>query len=121
MITGLALAFAIASTGPAAEPPHFADDFPKGVGYVAVLEILPDEEGVAKTCALNSVQQVSGEAPTAKISPSDTYVMDACRKLHTGKWRVKRDASGGIEMQYYFCRYVESSPDVAFCDRQLGE
>jgi hypothetical protein len=88
---------------------------------VAVLQILPDDEGYAKTCALSSVQQVNGEAPARKISPPDAYVMDACRKLHTAKWQVKRDPSGAIEPQFYFCRYIESSPATAFCDRKLGE
>ena len=31
------------------------------------------------------------------------------------------EASGAIEAQFYFCRYIESSPSTAFCDRQLGE
>ena len=121
MIGTLALALTIASLASEAGQPRFADDFPQGVGYVAVLEILPDEEGFAKTCALSSVERVSGDAPARKISPPDAYVMDACRKLHTAKWQVKRDASGAIEPQFYFCRYIESSPGTAFCDRQLGE
>jgi hypothetical protein len=121
MIESLSLLLAIASFSPAAERPHFADDFPPGSGYVAVLEVLPDEDGMAKTCELNSVREASGETAPARVSPSDAFVLDACRKLHTAKWQVKRDATGAIEAQLYFCRYVESFPDSAFCDRQLGD
>ena len=121
MLEGLFVTLALATFGQAVQPPRFADDFPQGVGYVAVLQVVPDEEGFAKTCALSTVLEVNGDAPARKISPPDAYVMDACRKLHTAKWQVKRDASGSIEPQAYFCRYVESAPDTAFCDRQMGE
>lgn len=121
MIEGLALAAAIASFSPATEQPRFAEDLPQGVGYVAVLEILPDEDGLAKTCGLNSVYELPEHTPSTKVSPPDAYVIDACRKLRTAKWQVKRDESGNIESQLYFCRYVESSPNTAFCDRRLGE
>jgi len=120
MVEGLALAFAIASLNAAAEQPRFADDFPRGVGYIAVLEVVPDEKGLAKTCKLSSVHALTEGSPSMKVSPPDAYVIDACRKLRNAKWQVERDASGNIEAQPYFCRYVESSPDIAFCDRQLG-
>ena len=121
MIRGLALAVAIASSSPAAEQPRFAEDFPPETGYVAVLEILPDEDGIAKTCRLSNVYDLAEKTPSVKVSPPDTFVMDACRKLRTAKWQVKRDEAGNIEAQSYFCRYVESSPKIAFCDRGLGE
>ena len=121
MMESFALALAVASFSQAAGQPRFADDFPQGIGYVAVLEVLPDEDGLAKTCALSGVHQLNRDAPPPKGSPSDAYVMDACRKLRTAKWQVSRDKSGRIEAQLYFCRYVESFPDKAFCDRQLGE
>jgi len=121
MIEVLNLIFSIAPLLAAADRPRFADEIPKGVGYVAVLEILPDDEGFEKTCRLNSVHERSEQARAVDISPPDAYVMDACRKLHTAKWQVERDAAGNIQAQYYFCRYVESTPDTAFCDRQLGE
>lgn len=121
MIESISLLLAIASFSPAAERPRFADDFPPGTGHVAVLQVLPDEEGTAKTCELNSVREASGETASTKAPPSDAFVIDACRKLHNAKWQVKRDASGAIEAQLYFCRYVESFPDTAFCDRQLGD
>jgi hypothetical protein len=120
MVEGLALALAIASLNPVVEQPRFADDFPQGVGYVAVLDVVPDDEGVAKTCTLSGVLAPTEGSPSAKVSPPDAYVIDACRKLRNAKWQVKRDASGNIEAQSYFCRYIESSPDTAFCDRQLG-
>jgi len=119
MIKCLALALGIAASVGAAQP-RFADDFQQGIGYVAVLEVIPVEEGFAKTCTLSSVQALEAGAPSAKVSPSSAFVIDACRKLRTAKWQVKRDASGNIEAQSYFCRYVESSPDTAYCDRQLG-
>jgi len=121
MIEGLALAVAIASFSPAAEQPRFAEDFPQEGGYVAVLEVLPDEDGLAKTCRLSSVYDLAEQTPSVKVSPPDAFVIDACRKLRTAKWQVKRDGSGNIQAQSYFCRYVESSPNVAFCDRGLGE
>jgi hypothetical protein len=121
MIEGIALVIALASLGQVAQQPRFAEDFPKESGYVAVLEILPDEEGFAKTCRLSSVYELSEATPTVNISPPDAYVMDACRKLHNAKWPVKRDESGNIEAQIYFCRYVEATPNRAFCDRKLGE
>jgi hypothetical protein len=121
MIRGRALAVAIALLSPAAEHPRFAEDFPPEAGYVAVLEIIPDEDGIAKTCRLINVYDLAEKTPTVKISPPDAYVMDACRKLRTAKWRVKRDEAGNIEAQSYFCRYVESTPKIAFCDRGLGE
>lgn len=121
MIEPVSLLLAIVSLGPAADRPRFAEDFPPGTGHVAVLQVLPDDEGIAKTCELNSVREASGAAATTKSPPSDAFVIDACRKLHTAKWKVARDASGAIEAQFYFCRYVEAFPDTAFCDRQLGE
>lgn len=121
MLETFALTLTLASLAQASPPPRFADDFPKGVGYVAVLEVVPDDEGMARTCALSTVLEVSGAEPAKKISPPDAYVMDACRKLRTAKWQVTRDASGSIQPQSYFCRYIESSPQTAFCDRQLGE
>jgi hypothetical protein len=121
MTGGLTLILAIASFSPTVGQPRFADEIPKGVGYIAVLEILPDEDGFAKTCALNSVHELAEPERAINATPSDAYVMDACRKLHTAKWLVKRDAAGSIETQFYFCKYVESSPNTAFCDRQLGE
>ena len=119
MIESLSLVLAIVSF--AADRPRFADDFPPGTGHVAVLQVLPDEEGVARTCELNSVREANGETASTRKPPSDAFVIDACRKLHTAKWQVKRDATGAIEAQLYFCRYVESFPDTAFCDRQLGD
>lgn len=121
MIDSLGLLLALAVSGPAADRPRFAEDFPPGTGHVAVLEVLPDDEGVAKTCELNSVREASGETATLKAPPSDAFVIDACRKLHTATWKVSRDAAGNIAAQFYFCRYVEAFPDTAFCDRQLGE
>ena len=109
MIKCLVLAVAIASSSLAAESPRFAEDFPPGAGYVAVLEILPDQDGIAKTCRLSSVYDLSEKTPPVNISPPDAYVMDACRKLRTAKWLVKRDEAGNIQAQTYFCRYVESS------------
>lgn len=122
MIKCLAVALGIASLNAAVgvAQPRFADDFQQGVGYVAVLEVIPDEDGLAKTCTLSGVQALNASAPSVEISPSSAYVIDACRKLRTAKWQVKRDASGNIEALSYFCRYVESSPDTAYCDRQLG-
>jgi len=121
MVESMVLAIAAAAFGQAVAKPRFADDFPQGIGYVAVLEVVPDEDGLAKTCALSSIRELGGEMQAAKISPPDAFVVDACRKLHTAKWQVKRDQSGNIEPQFYFCRYIETSADVAFCDRQLGE
>ena len=121
MIKGLAVALAIASFNLAAEQPRFAEDFPKGVGYAVVFMIVPDEDGMAKTCAFDSAHELTEEAPLKQISPPDAYVIDACRKLHNGKWPVKRDESGNIEADFYFCRHVESAPNMAFCDRQFGE
>jgi len=121
MLDGVSLLLAIAAFNPAADRPRFADDFPPGTGHVAVLEVLPDETGVARTCELNSVREASGDPASAAHQPSDAFVIDACRKLHNATWQVKRDASGQIEAQLYFCRYVEAFPDTAFCDRQLGE
>jgi hypothetical protein len=121
MIQGLALVVAITSLSPVTEQPRFAEDFPPETGYVAVLEILPDEDGLMKTCRLSNVYDLAEKTPSVKIFPPDAYVMDACRKLRTAKWQVKRDEAGNIEAQSYFCRYVESSPSIAFCDRGLGE
>ena len=121
MIDAVPLLFALASFGATPDHPRFADDFPPGTGHVAVLEVLPDESGIAKTCELNSVREPSGETAATSKPPSDAFVIDACRKLHNATWQVKRDAAGGIEPQLYFCRYVETFPDTAFCDRQLGE
>jgi hypothetical protein len=114
------VAACLAATAAAAQP-RYAEDVPKDAGYAVVLEMVPDDAGWVRFCNLHSVRERSTEGAATDLTPNGTYVADACRKLSTKKWKIERDAAGEVKAVFYFCRYLESSPERAYCERRFGD
>lgn len=110
----------IAAAGAAALP-RFAEDLPPEAGYWVVLKLTPGDDGRIRFCTLHGVHESSAQGPVADVAPSEVYVADACRKLSTKKWKIERDAAGEVEPTFYFCRYLESVPGMAYCERRFGD
>jgi len=121
MVNVIAIPLVLALLSGASEPPRFAEDLPRGVGYSVVFKILLDQAGSVNTCDVASVNELTKEARPVNIVPSHAYVADACKKLSHAKWPLKLDVSGNARAGFYFCRYIEASPDAAYCDRKFGE
>lgn len=100
---------------------RFAEDVPPETGYSVVLKLVPDDGGWVRFCTLHSVRERSAEGPAVAVTPGDAYVADACRKLSSKKWKIDRDGAGEVKATFYFCRYLESSPDRAYCERRFGD
>lgn len=110
----------IASSAVAA-PPRFAEDLVPEVGYSVVLKLVPGDDGRVRFCTLHSVREGAPEGQAVNVTPGSAYLADACRKLSTKKWTIERDAAGEIKAVFYFCRYVESVPAMAYCERRFGD
>ena len=111
----------LASLAVAAAQLRFAEDVPAETGYAVVLKLVPDEAGWIRFCTLHGVHESSPQGPAAQVVPIGAYVADACRKLSTKKWKIERDAAGEIAPVFYFCRYLESTPERAYCERRFGD
>lgn len=103
-----------------ASQPRFAEDLPPGAGYAVVLRLVPDEAGVVETCTLHGVRESTPQGPAMALTPPDRYVADACRKLSQRTWKAERGADG-ITAVFYFCRWLESTPEMAYCERRFGD
>lgn len=116
-------AFLLASivASAAAAQARFAEDLPRETGHAIVLKLVPDDGGWVRFCTLHSVRERSPQGPATDAAPSDAYVADACRKLSSKKWKIERDAAGEIKAVFYFCRYLESVPERAYCERRFGD
>lgn len=110
----------VAATAAAAQP-RFAEELPSEAGYAVVLKLVPDDSGWIRFCTLHSVRERSVQGPAAEVTPNEAYVADACRKLSTKKWTIERDAGGEVKPVFYFCRYLESTPERAYCERRFGD
>lgn len=111
----------LASLLTAAAQPRFAEDVPKDSGYAVVMKLVPDEAGWVRFCTLHGVHEASPQGPAAEVTPIGAYVADACRKLSTKKWKIERDHAGEVKPVFYFCRYLESTPERAYCERRFGD
>lgn len=109
------------ATAAAAAQPRFAEDLPADAGYSVVLKLVPGEDGWVRFCTLHSVREHSPQGPATDLTPDDAYVADACRKLSSKKWKAGRDDAGEVQAVFYFCRYLESSPGRAYCERRFGD
>lgn len=111
----------LAAVTASAGQPRYAEDVPKDAGYAVVLELVPDDAGWVRFCNLHSVRERSPEGAASDLTPNGAYVADACRKLSTKKWKIEPDGAGEVKPVFYFCRYLESSPERAYCERRFGD
>lgn len=117
----LLAASALAAPAAAGREPRFAEELAPEVGYAAVFRLSLDEAGVVGACTLQSVRESLPDGPAASLDLTPRFVAEACRKLAQRTWRATRAADGRVEPVHYFCRYVEATPDTAYCERRFGE
>ena len=117
----IALVLTCVAASAIAAPPRFAEDLPPESGYSVVLKLVPGDDGLVRFCTLHSVHEGAPEGQAVNVTPGSAYVADACRKLSKKKWTIERDAAGEIKAVFYFCRYLESVPGMAYCERRFGD
>jgi hypothetical protein len=121
MPISFALAFSTAIFASGSSSPIFAEEVPNGIGSTAVFELALDRHGQVTTCAFSGMNELTREAKPIDSTPSGAYISDACRKLSSQQWRPQMTQAGEVLSTYYACRYLELTPDFAYCERRFGE